>query len=353
MAQEYDQWYLAQGRGLQEACDIIHHFILQPPSTKEGKKLKLGRGRAKNYWASIMCRAPRESESSFAYIFSFCHLRTFVNPKKEAALSPNNNHSFNKYLLSGYQVLGIAPGIRTYEKTEAQRGDVICSKSHSLYVADQDKIPSLLRLIPRLFSFRDSAQTQMHRYAHTFTYTHKYICTHMHTPAHTHIHTHTPFNVQVLTLHSCSHTNIYTDMQTNTPTGTHTHTHHSSTQTQMRTYSHIYSHTPLHSLRRIFFLNCWNLLLFQVGNVAAAPIPEASFSSQPQLLCHHCTLRFKLTPCSWVSPAPAPTSPALSRMCQAPAKASCKYFVMPRGGDASIFVSTFCFHLAFSWPVKR
>lgn len=214
-------------------------------------------------------------------------------------------------------------------------------------------IPSLLRLIPRLFSFRDSAQTQMHRYAHTFTYTHKYICTHMHTPAHTHIHTHTPFNVQVLTLHSCSHTNIYTDMQTNTPTGTHTHTHHSSTQTQMRTYSHIYSHTPLHSLRRIFFLNCWNLLLFQVGNVAAAPIPEASFSSQPQLLCHHCTLRFKLTPCSWVSPAPATTSPALSRMCQAPAKASCKYFVMPRGGDASIFVSTFCFHLAFSWPVKR
>lgn len=34
-------------------------------------------------------------------------------------------------------------------------------------------------------------------------------------------------------------------------------------------------------------------------------------------------------------------------------KASFKCFITPRGGDVSIFISTFCFHLAFSLPAKR
>lgn len=65
----------------------MHHFVHQPPSTK-GKRTELGRGKAKNYWASVTCQILRWQESSFAYTFSFSQL---FNPKKEAALSPGSN----------------------------------------------------------------------------------------------------------------------------------------------------------------------------------------------------------------------------------------------------------------------
>lgn len=140
-----------------------------------------------------------------------------------------------------------------------QSGDTVFSKSPSSDVADQDKSPSFLKLIPWLFSFQNAAQTQtqIHRYAHTYIHTHRHICIHMHIPAHTHtnIHTHTPGNVPKLT-HALmlTYKHTHTHAQTNTPTVVCAHTPTPPfLHAQIPIYLHIYSHTPFHSLGRIFF----------------------------------------------------------------------------------------------------
>lgn len=184
-----------------------------------------------------------EKQSSFAYIFPFC---LFLNPKKWAPLSQNNNHSSNNYLLSAYYALGIALRTRTSGKTEIQPSDMIGSRSHSW---DVNEIPFFLRLISGLFSFRDA----VHRH------TNMHICAHikMRPCSHTHmrIHSHTPWNVHIVT-HALmlTHKHTQTHPAKYTPWCTHTHAHahtafeHTHVHIQ---YLYIYSHAPFHSLGRI------------------------------------------------------------------------------------------------------
>lgn len=163
------------------------------------------------------------------------------------------------------------------EQVRKQSGDTVFSKSPSSYVADQDKSPSFLKLIPWLFSFRNAAQTQtqIHRYAHTYIHTHRHICIHMHIPAHTHtnIHTHTPGNVPKLThalmltyKHTHTHAQIHPQLCVHTPPHPHF-----CTPRYLYTCTYIHTHHFIHW--EGFFLSCWNSCIFRISNIAAALIP--------------------------------------------------------------------------------
>jgi len=223
---------------------------------------------------------------------------------------------------------------------------MICS-----YTAHMCLIRIIFHLFLRqLFSFQDAAPIKTHKYAH--------ICTQSNVYPHAHTCIHTACNVYVLTLHSCSptHTHTHTHADKYTLRYTHTHTYHSQIHIYTHLYTHIYIYTHTHHSihwEGFFFLNYWNWWLFQIGNIAAALVPpKPPFHPILSLSATICILKLKWRSCSWVSPPQHPP-PLLSHACAKPMKASSKCFITPRGGDVTIFVSTFCFHLAFSLPAKR
>ena len=153
------------------------------------------------------------------------------------------------------------------------------------------------------------------------THVYNWKCTHVHTPAYTQTSTLTACSVYVLTLHSCSPTTYAHTCRQMYPQ-VHTHTYTPFTDTYIHSYTHIYiytyTHHSIHWEGFFFFLNCWNRWLFQIGNIAAALFPpEASFSSHPRSLCHHLHAQVQVEILQLSVPTPAPTSPALSCVCQA------------------------------------